>query len=298
MKNEIEFKFGDYAIIEQKRHGVPNEMFVHKVVGQLRSNTWVDVPVMVPATETLHGEMEDICLCICCGIDETEVRRYRVKDMRRRSPVSLVADEKRGSTITLQAVNELIASLESAGEPSIRETKFMALAKAYQQLAAENVALALENVAMKQIVDSVTNLDNEPQYHAEGMGCGLEDRGITDRYDACRYGWDEAMERIYGEVIPCADELDFSATDRIVAGIKADGRAEGINFAASRLAAAFNHGFVDKPMAEVGDVVRMILTAKEDLANDPVLAADGLSGEYAEKALAEWEVALREGADK
>lgn len=45
------------------------------------------------------------------------------------------------------------------------------------KLAAENVALALENVAMKQIVDSVTNLDNEPQYHAEGMGCGLEDRG-------------------------------------------------------------------------------------------------------------------------
>lgn len=201
-------------------------------------------------------------------------------------------------TITLQAVNELIASLESAGELSIREQKFLKLAKAFKQLAAENVALALENVAMKQIVDSVTNLDNEPQYHAEGIGCGLEDRGITDRYDACRYGWDEAMERIYGEVIPCADELDFSATHRIVAGIKADGRAEGINFAASRLAAAFNHGFVDKPMAEVFDVVRMILTAKEDLANDPVLAADGLSGEYAEKSLAEWEAELREGADK
>lgn len=129
-------------------------------------------------------------------------------------------------TITLQAVNELIASLESGGELSIRETKVMALAKAYQQLAAENVALALENVAMKQIVDSVTNLDNEPQYHDEGMGCGLEDRGITDRYDACRYGWDEAMERIYGEVIPCADELDFSATDAYLAGIKADGVEE------------------------------------------------------------------------
>ncbi|HDZ3011318.1 TPA: hypothetical protein RST55_001795 [Klebsiella pneumoniae] len=83
--------------------------------------------------------------------------------------------------------------------------------------------LAAENVEMKQIIDSVTNLDNEPQYHDEGMGCGLEDRGITDRYDACRYGWDEAMERIYGEVIPCADELDFSATDAYLAGIKADG---------------------------------------------------------------------------
>ncbi|HGO4947867.1 TPA: hypothetical protein MDU68_004864 [Klebsiella pneumoniae] len=170
--------------------------------------------------------------------------------MRRHSPVSLVADEKSGSTITLQAVNELIASLESAGELSIREQKFLKLAKEFRicsasldaaiktgnvlaeqnaQLAAENVALALENVAMKQIVDSVTNLDNEPQYHDEGMGCGLEDRGITDRYDACRYGWDEAIERIYGEVIPCADELDFSATDSIVAGIKADGVEEFVS---------------------------------------------------------------------
>ncbi|EPJ2980799.1 hypothetical protein MA420_002462 [Klebsiella pneumoniae] len=143
-------------------------------------------------------------------------------------------------TITLQAVNDLIASLESAGELSIREQKFLKLAKEFRicsasldaaiktgnVLADQNAQLAAENVEMKQIIDSVTNLDNEPQYHDEGMGCGLEDRGITDRYDACRYGWDEAMERIYGEVIPCADELDFSATDRIVAGIKADGVEE------------------------------------------------------------------------
>lgn len=44
-------------------------------------------------------------------------------------------------TITLQTVNELIASLESAGGLSIKETKVMALAKAFKQLAAENVAL-------------------------------------------------------------------------------------------------------------------------------------------------------------
>ena len=125
--------------------------------------------------------------------------------------------------MNIETVNELIQSLESAGELSIKERKYLELAKAYEQLAAENVGLALENVALKQIVDSVTDLSNEPQYHAEGMGCGLEDRGITDRYDACRYGWDEAMERVYGEVIPCAEELDFSATDAFLAGIKADG---------------------------------------------------------------------------
>ncbi|MEY7566292.1 hypothetical protein AB9D13_19890 [Klebsiella pneumoniae] len=146
--------------------------------------------------------------------------------------------------MNIETVNELIATLESAGELSIREQKFLKLAKAYQQLASENVA-------MKQIIDSVTNLDNEPQYHDEGMGCGLEDRGITDRYDACRYGWDEAMERIYGEVIPCADELDFSATDAYLAGIKADGVEEFI----SRLQQCVDEGDF------VGDEVSVIVGA-------------------------------------
>ena len=168
-------------------------------------------------------------------------------------------------TITLQAVNELIASLESAGELSIREQKFLKLAKEFRicsasldaaiktgnMLADQNAQLAAENVAMKQIIDSVTNLDNEPQYHDEGMGCGLEDRGITDRYDACRYGWDEAMERIYGEVIPSADELDFSATDAYLAGIKADGASEFI----SRLQQCVDEGDF------VGDEVAVIVGA-------------------------------------
>lgn len=208
MKNEIEFKFGDYATIEQKRHGVPNEMFVHKVVGQLRSNTWVDVPVRVPATETLHGEMEDVCLCICCGIDETKVRRYRVKDMRRHSPVSLVADEKSGSTITLQAVNELIASLETAGELSIREQKFLKLAKEFRicsasldtviktgnVLADQNSQLAAENVALKESRNNLAEF-------------------IHEELDAD---------------YPLNMNLETHATDRFVAGIKADGVEEFI----------------------------------------------------------------------
>ena len=66
-------------------------------------------------------------------------------------------------TITLQAVNELIASLESAGELSIREQKFLKLAKEFRicsasldtaiktgnVLADQNSQLAAENVALK-----------------------------------------------------------------------------------------------------------------------------------------------------
>lgn len=43
--------------------------------------------------------------------------------------------------MNIEIVNELIASLESAGELSIREQKFLKLAKAFKQLAAENVGL-------------------------------------------------------------------------------------------------------------------------------------------------------------
>ncbi|MFS9421802.1 DUF4752 domain-containing protein, partial [Citrobacter sp. C411] len=90
--------------------------------------------------------------------------------------------------------------------------------------------------------------------------------------------------------------LQIPAYDAFLAEVRASARNEGINYAASRLAAAFNHGFVDKPLAEVYDVVRMILDTKEGLANSTLPAADGISGEYAEKFLAEFAAQLRKGA--
>ncbi|HFV9709372.1 TPA: hypothetical protein ACIAN9_001271 [Salmonella enterica subsp. enterica serovar 16:l,v:-] len=91
------------------------------------------------------------------------------------------------------------------------------------------------------------------------------------------------------------DFTETPATDAFLAEVRASARNEGINYAAGRLAAAFNHGFIDKPVSEVLDVTRMILSAKEDLANDSLPAADGLSGEYAEKAIEEWAAQLRKG---
>lgn len=75
------FRFGDYVIIEQKRHGAENEMYVHKVVGTLNSNSYVDVPVQCPATETAHKEVVPVVACVCCGVCEREIRRYRASDI-------------------------------------------------------------------------------------------------------------------------------------------------------------------------------------------------------------------------
>lgn len=87
---------------------------------------------------------------------------------------------------------------------------------------------------------------------------------------------------------------NMPATDAFLAEIRAEARNEGINYTASRLAAAFNHGFINKSLREVFDVTRMILSAKEELANE-LHPIDGLSGEYAEKSLEEWAEQIRKG---
>lgn len=105
-------------------------------------------------------------------------------------------------TITLQAVNELIQSLESAGELSIREQKFLKLAKAYQQLAAENVAL--KNVFGPG--DAVLNFLTIALRHTTYDQIDLDDVSLAFKMS-----------------LP-----ETPATDRFVAGIKADGVESGI----------------------------------------------------------------------
>lgn len=136
--------------------------------------------------------------------------------------------------------------------------------------------LVAENVAMKAICD------DRRMFIMNGVQLGYIKVPTVET--------DPALETIRIAVSP---QEQTPATDSILREAEARARIEGINYAASRLAAAYNHGFIDKPLPEVFGVVRMILTTKEDLANTP--AKDGLSGEYAEQALKDWEAELREG---
>ena len=89
-----------------------------------------------------------------------------------------------GDSMNIETVNELIASMESAGELSIREQKFLKLAKAYQQLATENVAL---KSAVDHTIEWIESTNGDP--------CD----------------------------VVILKGIRTPATDRIVAGIKADG---------------------------------------------------------------------------
>ncbi len=108
--------------------------------------------------------------------------------------------------MNIETVNELIASLESAGELSIREQKFLKLAKEFRicsasldtviktgnVLADQNSQLAAENVALKESRNNLAEF-------------------IHEELDAD---------------YPLNMNLETHATDRFVAGIKADGVEE------------------------------------------------------------------------
>ncbi len=173
--------------------------------------------------------------------------------------------------MNIETVNELITSLESGGELSIREQKFLKLAKAFKQLASENVAL-------KSFGDKLNDMHNA----LNGEGTGIQGRAEV----ACQQvALEAAMEEF--------DAIETPATDRIVAGIKADGRVEGAHFVANRMLAAWDAGFIKDTAKNAADIARMILTSTEFMADAPEgdfdrSFADGILEDIAQQ--------LREGA--
>ncbi|HBZ7833170.1 TPA: hypothetical protein MM137_000865 [Klebsiella pneumoniae] len=125
--------------------------------------------------------------------------------------------------MNIETVNELIRSLESAGELSIKETKVMALAKAYQQLAAENVQIKAMNDCLSEELRG---------YESDGAFEGPK------------------MHLLWWQV-------ETTVTDAYLAGIKADGASEFI----SRLQQCVDEG--DFVGDEVAVIVGAIDCGKE-----------------------------------
>lgn len=151
----------------------------------------------------------------------------------------------------------------------VNETNAEYLVRKFAEAEAKYAALAAENAGLNKFI---------------AQSCYVFDGEQDEISDAYICATDGGMPQI-------------PATDAFLAEIRAAARNEGINYTASRLAAAFNHGFINKSLREVFDVTRMILSAKEELANEPH-PIDGLSGEYAEKSLEEWAEQIRKGGNQ
>lgn len=110
--------------------------------------------------------------------------------------------------MNIETVNELIASMESAGELSIREQKFLKLAKAFKQVAGENVALKVERV---RIFNSGYLRGHEST--VEGYYVDIHQDDITTYHE---------------DLVAEISEEQTPATDRIVAEAEARGVEKAI----------------------------------------------------------------------
>lgn len=81
----------------------------------------------------------------------------------------------------------------------------------YKQLRKESVVLRTQ---LQSIINSELN------FHGEAMGCGLEDEGITDRYEAMLYGWNKATKQFYSEIVPSVDDIETPAINAAINEIK------------------------------------------------------------------------------
>lgn len=194
--------------------------------------------------------------------------------------------------MNIETVNELIASLESAGELSIREQKFLKLAKEFRicsasldaaiktgnMLADQNAQLAAENVEAKKIISECR------EYFIAG---------VMNRIRPTNEGYLHMICDTFADETP--------ATDRIVAGIKADGVAERektITFTAAKKRTQDGVALIaiGKPYKiHNDDVIGEFFIGERGRYG--VITMDRLdyfttSDEYA------WEFSLREGDDK
>lgn len=139
--------------------------------------------------------------------------------------------------MNIETVNELIAALESAGELSIREQKFLKLAKEFRicsasldaaiktgnMLADQNAQLAAENVALK----AAFHPSDIPSEWTDVFGDTAvieHDAAGDNQGHSISWSWVDNQEEVIKSVLLAVDKgIETPATDRIVAGIKADG---------------------------------------------------------------------------
>lgn len=95
--------------------------------------------------------------------------------------------------MNIETVNELITSLESTGELSIKERKYLELARAYQQLAAENAYLL--NGAARE-------LNTSWMFHKTMLGAQAALVCLAHGYQAAAREWLEGTTDEAGVEIP------------------------------------------------------------------------------------------------
>lgn len=211
--------------------------------------------------------------------------------------------------MNIETVNELIQSLESAGERSIKEQKYLELAKAYQQLAAENAYLlngaarelntswmfhktmlgaqaALACIALGDMAAARDWLEGTTDEGGAEIPDDITVAGLQAWFDSQMISNDGNSGFLTRAEAEEAIRKTCPGTDSIVAGIKADAKSHDLNAFISHYSAE-----LDEHIANGGDQFDATSIRLRGFIVGGRMFREKLRDE--DKALA-----LREGADK
>ncbi|HBB3131813.1 TPA: ead/Ea22-like family protein, partial [Escherichia coli] len=154
-----------------------------------------------------------------------------------RSVAKLLSDLATQLEVQLARANALAEGQQKAIE-SIKQAD-SAVKLAHEKFS----ALAAENAAMHETIEAV--------------------RSVADNSSGIA-GWHLNGDiATWEEILPEINDIETTATDAFLAEIRAEARNEGINYTASRLAAAFNHGFINKSFLTGPETVLALLDERE-----------------------------------
>ncbi len=142
--------------------------------------------------------------------------------------------------MNIETVNEPITSLESAGELSIREQKFLKLAKAYVDREEESVALALTFEKCREITNCPAGVDL--QEHLRQLAA--ENVVLASSAECLLHEASEVYRAYNKTQLPDGDLVDGQSLQEVWGAINATP-------ATDRIVTAQRSAFVDEAVAKI-----------------------------------------------
>lgn len=218
----------------------------------------------------MDGFLKGKCIPRDLKVNETNAEYLVRKFGELESKLGTALRECRSAGITIDNLEAKCAALAADNEKAMEA---MRQADAAVKLAHEKFsAMAAENAGMKSAIEYCINPDNQPEYHDQGMGCGVEDHGYQrDGYSACYYGWESAMERVYSEVIPDAIP-ETPATDAFLAEVRAQCLNAFIQHHSAELDAHIKNGGeqFDEKSVRIRDIIVSARLFREQIRKEAV----------------------------
>jgi hypothetical protein len=200
-------------------------------------------------------------------------------------------ESEHGEFVKFSDYEALLSELASIRQINTQTLQVkLAMAETIKELTDRVNALAVRNEILTAFLTEGFNIAGKG-----GSWCGGGIQELGEKLGLfARETYQPALHGYYCGHEPGGDSvyvITNSATDAALAAIQDKYRAEGINFAANRLLAAFEHGFIDKPAGEVADVAKMILSAVTELPGAP---EEDFTRDYSDEVIALIGAELRE----